>query len=511
MRQEAEDVEIRLRRLTPQQVKNRQAILNKVREFWVEGVLETSLHKQVLSEQGLEEHADGVVSLNLELATADETQKPLPKGTKVISIFDQLSEGQTLLILGEAGSGKTTTLLELTRDLLSRAEQGLDYRIPVVLNLSSWVGGKQTIADWLVVELSSTYQVPQSIVGDWLQREELLLLLDDLDEVKAEQRDSCVAALNDFYQNHEHPMVVCSCIKDDEEVSNRLNFQSAIYLKPFTIEQVSHYLDSIQADLTGLRALMAENTTLQELAKSPLIINMMVLAYQGLSVEDLPKTEALEEGRKQLFDDYIERMFRRPTRLKIILAGFVYYVANSNLIGTKHPYSEVQSRRWLTWLAQRMVQESQTVFFTEEMHTWLQSKRERILYGLGGGVLIGLSLALGLWLLYGLLINGVMGLIQGLPIGKLSYWLVSELIRLLTYGFIGGLIFGLIESIFGKQQICIQQFLRLILYRQGYIPRTHSFFLDYAAERIFLQKVGGGYIFIHRLLLEHFAQMKLEN
>ena len=35
---------------------------------------------------------------------------------------------------------------------------------------------------------------------------------------------------------------------------------------------------------------------------------------------------------------------------------------------------------------------------------------------------------------------------------------------------------------------------------------NHARFLDYAAERIFLQKVGGGYIFVHRTLLEHFAQ-----
>jgi len=28
------------------------------------------------------------------------------------------------------------------------------------------------------------------------------------------------------------------------------------------------------------------------------------------------------------------------------------------------------------------------------------------------------------------------------------------------------------------------------------------------AERIFLRKVGGGYIFVHRLLMEHFAGME---
>ncbi len=49
--------------------------------------------------------------------------------------------------------------------------------------------------------------------------------------------------------------------------------------------------------------------------------------------------------------------------------------------------------------------------------------------------------------------------------------------------------------------------LRLLLWRSGYIPWNYARFLDYAAERIFLQKVGGGYIFVHRTLLEHFAQM----
>jgi hypothetical protein len=33
-------------------------------------------------------------------------------------------------------------------------------------------------------------------------------------------------------------------------------------------------------------------------------------------------------------------------------------------------------------------------------------------------------------------------------------------------------------------------------------------FLDYAAKRIFLHKVGGGYIFVHRLLQDYFAGLK---
>jgi len=75
---------------------------------------------------------------------------------------------------------------------------------------------------------------------------------------------------------------------------------------------------------------------------------------------------------------------------------------------------------------------------------------------------------------------------------------------------INGLIGGLIAAIFGGGKACIQHLtLRLILYAHGCIPWNYARFLDYATERIFLQKVGGGYIFIHRLLLEYFAQMEL--
>ena len=58
---------------------------------------------------------------------------------------------------------------------------------------------------------------------------------------------------------------------------------------------------------------------------------------------------------------------------------------------------------------------------------------------------------------------------------------------------------------------CIKHFLlRIFLYLRGYIPWDYARFLNYATERIFLHKVGGSYIFIHRMLLEHFAQMELE-
>ncbi|MEO0836826.1 MAG: hypothetical protein AAFY16_12815, partial [Cyanobacteria bacterium J06642_3] len=78
------------------------------------------------------------------------------------------------------------------------------------------------------------------------------------------------------------------------------------------------------------------------------------------------------------------------------------------------------------------------------------------------------------------------------------------------------IISSLFFSISAATLICgkpvIQHFsLRLILWINGFIPWNYAHFLDYATHRTFLQKVGGGYIFIHRMLLEHFAQMELQN
>jgi hypothetical protein len=50
--------------------------------------------------------------------------------------------------------------------------------------------------------------------------------------------------------------------------------------------------------------------------------------------------------------------------------------------------------------------------------------------------------------------------------------------------------------------------LRLILWRSGDAPLNYARFLDYCASAGLLRKVGGGYIFVHRYLLEYFAGLE---
>jgi serine/threonine protein kinase/DNA polymerase III delta prime subunit len=593
--------------LSQQTYRNRQALLNKVRRFWIQGVLEHSLHDQVLLTLGLEERPDAVaVPWNISWQVGQNPVQSLPEGTQVSEIFHLLGEGRSLLILGEPGAGKTTTLLALARDLLHQAEQSWQPRMPVVFNLSSWQ--EESIEQWLVNELNSKYQVPKAIGQEWVQQQQLLLLLDGLDEVALTLREDCVLALNQFHQNYSPEMVVCSRIKDYEALKAKLGLQSALYLKSLTPEQIWQYLNQSSHGLTGLKHLLEHEpqvqdqaTSLLTLAQSPLMLNIMVLAYQGVNVSEFKAFQPGDDYKQQLFTAYVERMFQRRSQ-------------NSDR------FSAAQTIQWLHHLACYMQQTSQSVFLIERIQPdWLKRKRQRWSYGVGvwtsffaiaatvgihvmnpdrlalalliGGViccrifgvyritpaetlrwswqkalkhlwlgltigpLIGWLLKVGFGLIFGsapCLLNGeclgefsLIGLSFGAFLG-VTYSLIRGLsgesiaiatqpnqgirqsarnailfglvaaVALLIPGLIlnntkasfwaaSGLAFGIATG--GGEAVVKHAMLRLILFSNGLVPWHYSRFLDHATARIFLQKVGGGYIFIHRLLLEYFASI----
>ena len=71
-----------------------------------------------------------------------------------------------------------------------------------------------------------------------------------------------------------------------------------------------------------------------------------------------------------------------------------------------------------------------------------------------------------------------------------------------------GLLFGVFTGFKYGGLAVIQHFiLRFVLHLSNHVPWNYARFLDYATERIFLRKVGGGYIFVHRMLQEYFASL----
>src|SRR5260370_5045832 len=272
---------------------NRQRMLERVRAFWITGVLEKSLHGAALITLGLHEQPGAVANpWHLALQQPDKSEQSQPPGTRITQVYDKA--GGELLILGEPGSGKTTLLLELARDLLDRAEKDDAHPIPVLFNLSPWAAKRQSIADWIVDELSMKYQVPRKLGQSWVDNDQILPLLDGLDEAASDYREACTEPINPYLQKQMLPLLVFS--RKDEYLSQKelLLLNSAVVVQPLTEQQVDDYLSSAGGQLAAVRVALRKDRQLQELATTPLMLSVLTLAYEGKSVEDILSADSFE-------------------------------------------------------------------------------------------------------------------------------------------------------------------------------------------------------------------------
>ena len=586
-------------------------MLELVRNIRVNSVLESSLYNEAKIELGLEERPGEVTHpWGVQVQMPDKRNRTLPAGTSMEEIFQEMNGA--MLILGEPGSGKSTMLLELARDCIESALQDDDLPIPIVFNLSSWGSGR-SIDEWLIDELRKMYSVDKKTAREWVENDDLSLLLDGLDEVKLDNRDKCVKAINDFRQEHGIglQLAVCCRVADYKALPTQLNLSGAILIQPLTQSQIDAYFKRAGPELRNARQFLKKDKILQELVKQPLFLNVVTLAYRGETQRSIESKglRTLEARRKHLFDTYVTKMFERLMRTKI------------------DSFSPTDTKRWLSWLAQKMLEHNHDPYLLENMQPeWLsQGKRwgyaailgsiggmvialiigpiVRIFWGLTNGLIAGsiggligavillLSIrnseikpvdtlkwelksgrnAISEMLPVAIISSIIMGLLVGCSLGPLKgfivaagmalFVLLSELVTggvtvksisqtlfpgqrlqlsiknfiLAFLGFgmvnsilwgvvllrsgektmvwlIGGLVIGLLAGLssglkFGGKAIFQHYALRFIIARNDLLPWRLIPFLDYCVDRIFLHRVGGGYSFKHRLLMEHFAAM----
>lgn len=336
-------------------LRNRQAMLKLVHDFWIEGVLHQSLHNRVLIQITLTARQEAVQRpWNRLLHTPQRPNQILPPEMRMIEIFDEMA--RSLLILGAPGAGKTTALLELARDAIERAQRDITQPIPVIFNLSSWASKRQPLDKWLVAELRLRYQIPKRVAQMWVAGDDLLLLLDGLDEVHASVREACLHAINRFLQERLTlvPIAICSRTEEYEALTAQLALHNAVVLHPLQPEQIDAYLNKVQADYAVIGQIIANDADLRELARSPLMLNIMLLAYGGSDAQEVHLLESLPTPRQHLFDTYIKRMFQRRA--------------------IRQPYPPEQTMVWLSWLARRMVAHEQSILFLEQIQpSWLSA------------------------------------------------------------------------------------------------------------------------------------------
>lgn len=455
-------------------------LLRKMRTHWIENYLKKSLHNRSLI---------SLEKLPMETMVSSEWQRHSRRAhlasqstqidNSIYAIFK--AENRTLLILGEPGSGKTTVLLELAEALIECAEADKDLAepVPVILNLASWSKENLSLEKWVVNTLKVQYQIPEDETNLWLAEHRLLLLLDGLDEVKADRQNKCVEAINLFIEQYAiNGIVVSSRTKNYSKLAVQLKLNAAVCIQPMSNEQVDMFLSAYSSKLLVLQEALKNDDELYSIARTPLILNVMCITYENASSEDLQqlKDGDKENRRKILFNDYVNRMLGENEKQK---------------------YQRQKTLQWLALLAKLLQKQGKTQFDPSIWHTSIPSG-VRLLVAISNMCCLAVFLPT-------LALAGALGFLS-----LLSRY-ITTLIEIAKS-------FSLFPRLLDKSEDVALFFIELFgnIYCGGYIlqlwlvqkdrrPWNFKEFLDYATEHDLLYKMGDSYIFFHQLLLEHFA------
>lgn len=379
---------------------NQVNVAANVRKSTIDGVLREGLSERISLELDLD-GLSGMLRPPMALLEGRDVRWPLASSADIAAIFQ--SSSRPLLILGTPGSGKTITLLELCEPLLLRAEAEPREPVPIVLNLSTWSQKQSPLEDWIADEMRRQYGLTKPITAVWMAYDHLYLLLDGLDEVRPDARDTCIQEINKYDKTHTSTLVVCSRPDEYAELAERLSLVRTVEIRPLDERQVDAYLSDERLRLSAVREAIYRGDTLRKLSSQPLMLNVMAVAYGGRSFEELlPLLESEDKRRTHLYNAYIEWALRQ---WPLAVTGFDTAGALS----------------WLRFLARRLEEHSDTQFFIEDLQPeWLPERQCHwfpVLVGGPVGVLASVLFGVLGGALFGMLDGAVLGVLLGTIFG----------------------------------------------------------------------------------------------
>ncbi len=452
------------------ELQNRQKVLLQI-EKEVKQYRLQSLHRAVLTNLARETPPLKMRRIwDVELKVSHQPSVRLTPDTGIIQVFDRLNG--RLLILGAPGSGKTTTLIGLTKVLVGRAQTDVEEPIPVLMNLLTWKNPEQTLVDWILEQLHLKYGIAINQGENWIQQLKILPLLDGLDELPIPKQVECVQQINQLLNGEIAPLhlVVCANVISYQKLPERLQLNGSIFLRPLTTQQIEDYL--INSRSRELWHNIDGDKSLLKLAKVPLYLTIMTLAYEEILIMSWKHLNSFEEQRHYLFNAYIRCQLNQD-------------IYQSEYPPQKAPKSE-DFRRWLGWLATHLNADELIEFSVKNIPLhWLNDGEQKHRYKLTLKVILGLIwVIILLIILAGIILSQTLLLIMGMGLG---------------------LFFAILLEKSGLKEKIEQFAIRWVLWKDGNIPWNYQRFLKDCSRKLLLQRRGDRYRFIHRLLQEHFA------
>ena len=187
--------------------------------------------------------------------------------------------GGRVLLLGDPGAGKTTTLMAFARDMVAARLDDPDRPLPIIAPIATW-RDEPTVVDWLVKQAP---QLTAAVLRQTIDQGRTLLLLDGLDEIEGrgdgdESPDDRRRAFLDRLPGSGQ-VVVSSRRHEFENLGAQAPLTGAIILKPLTDDQVEQYLTG----LPGLWAWLESDPALRDALRTPMLLSFVAFALADLT------------------------------------------------------------------------------------------------------------------------------------------------------------------------------------------------------------------------------------
>lgn len=330
----------------------------------------------------------------------------------VVEQYRRIPSGRWV-ILGSAGSGKSTLQLHLVRSLLT-VEQDL---VPVQFPLASW-DPRQRLHEWMAGHLSEafpTLRLPDSVTDaerlDALEevvRSRVLPVLDGLDEMAAEHQPVAIRALNKLDRRFGY---VLTCRTEEfrtavESGRRRLVGAALVELQPLSLTEAAAYLRQVPgSDQDGWTERLGRLSPSDPLAialNTPLMVWLAGASYAD-QPDELTGWSDPDTLKGHLLDKLIPTVYEEDRRWRV-----------------------EDARHWLTYLAEHVHRRRDGApdGDPDDIAWWrLADAAEpmvRVVAAITATITTGGAFGLGIGYLFGPAAGVVAGIALGVPMGFAS-------------------------------------------------------------------------------------------
>lgn len=236
-----------------------------------------------------------------------------PQNAERIGGLTLVNKKKNLFILGKPGAGKTTFLKYIAVQAAETKKPVID-KVPIFISLKQWADSGAKLMDFIAERFDiCDFPSAQPFIEELLKSGSAIVLFDGLDEVNQEsgQRDRQTHEMNNFIEKYDRAQCLITC----RIAASDYSFKPFTYVEiaDFTENQIKTFVSNWfrkegEKDEATCKRFLSEfakpdNKGLRELARTPLLLTLLCLAFN--------ETLTFPRRRVEIYDEAVDALLKK--------------------------------------------------------------------------------------------------------------------------------------------------------------------------------------------------------